>query len=68
MIGPTVMMGIAVPLAIQICRRGRSREGTSVGSVYAVNTIGAILGAFMAGFILLPGVGPAPRRRSWWRD
>ncbi len=57
MIGPTLMMGIAVPLAIQICRRGAHREGTSVGSVYAVNTVGAILGAFMAGFILLPGVG-----------
>ncbi len=57
MVGPTIMMGIAVPLAIQICRRGVNREGTSVGSVYAVNTIGAILGAFAAGFILLPGVG-----------
>ncbi|HEY3296552.1 MAG TPA: fused MFS/spermidine synthase [bacterium] len=57
MIGPTVMMGIAVPLAIQICRRGAQHEGTSVGSVYAVNTVGAILGAFMAGFVLLPGVG-----------
>lgn len=57
MIGPTVMMGIAVPLAIQICRRGVSKEGTSVGSVYATNTIGSILGAFAAGFILLPVVG-----------
>ena len=57
MIGPTVMMGIAVPLAIQICQRGVSREGTSVGTVYGVNTIGAIFGAFTAGFILLPAVG-----------
>ena len=57
MIGPTIMMGIAVPLAIQICQRGANREGTSVGTVYAVNTIGAILGAFMAGFILLPTIG-----------
>ena len=57
MIGPTIMMGIAVPMAIQICQRGASREGTSVGSVYAVNTIGAILGAFVAGFVLLPTLG-----------
>ncbi|MBK6764816.1 MAG: fused MFS/spermidine synthase [bacterium] len=57
MLAPTVMMGIAVPLAIQICRKGVSKEGTSVGNVYAVNTVGAILGAFAAGFILLPSVG-----------
>ena len=57
MIGPTLMMGVSVPLAIQICQRGERREGTSVGSVYAVNTVGAIFGAFTAGFILLPTVG-----------
>ncbi len=57
MIPPTIMMGIAVPLAIQICRKGANKEGTSVGTVYAVNTIGAIFGAFIAGFILLPETG-----------
>lgn len=57
MIAPTLMMGVAVPLAIQICQRGEDREGTSVGTVYSVNTIGAILGAFIAGFVLLPTIG-----------
>lgn len=57
MIGPTVLMGVAVPLAIQICQRGSKREGTSVGTVYAVNTIGAILGAFAAGFLIIPYAG-----------
>ncbi|MCB9365884.1 MAG: fused MFS/spermidine synthase [Calditrichaeota bacterium] len=57
MIGPTLMMGVAVPLAIQICRKGANKEGTSVGTVYAVNTFGAILGAFIAGFVLLPEIG-----------
>ncbi len=57
MIGPTILMGIAVPLAVQICQRGPRREGTSVGTVYAVNTIGAILGAFVAGFVLIPYAG-----------
>ncbi len=46
MIGPTIMMGIAVPLAVHICQQGANREGTSVGNVYAVNTVGAIFGAF----------------------
>ncbi|MBD3337163.1 MAG: tetratricopeptide repeat protein, partial [Candidatus Eisenbacteria bacterium] len=57
MLAPTVLMGIAVPLAVQICQRGPQREGTSVGSVYAINTMGAILGGFAAGFLLLPSVG-----------
>lgn len=57
MIAPTVLMGIAVPLAVQICRRGPRQEGTTVGTVYAVNTVGAILGAFAAGFVLIPAVG-----------
>jgi spermidine synthase len=57
MLGPTVLMGIAVPLAMQICQRGPRREGSSVGTVYADNTVGSILGAFEAGFILIPYVG-----------
>ena len=57
MIGPTILMGIALPLAVQICQRGPKHEGDSVGTVYAVNTIGSIVGAFMAGFVFLPHLG-----------
>jgi len=57
MIGPTVLMGIALPLAVQICQRGPAHEGDSVGTVYAVNTIGSIIGAFAAGFLLMPNLG-----------
>src|SRR5262249_7303952 len=31
--------------------------GRSIGDVYAINTIGAILGSFAAGFVLLPLLG-----------
>ncbi len=57
MIGPTFLMGIALPLAVQICQRGPQHEGDSVGTVYAVNTVGSILGAFAAGFLLMPNLG-----------
>ena len=57
MLPPTLLMGIALPLAVQICQRGEHREGTSVGTVYALNTVGAILGAFVAGFVLVPVAG-----------
>lgn len=57
MVPPTILMGIAVPMAVQICQRGVHREGTTVGTVYAINTLGSILGAFAAGFVLLPLAG-----------
>jgi len=54
---PTLLMGMALPLAIQICQRGPQREGRSVGTVYAVNTLGSILGSFAAGFVFVPLLG-----------
>jgi len=53
---PTLISGAAFPLAVGIDRTvgGASR---SVGDVYAANTIGAILGAWAAGFLLIPAVG-----------
>ena len=57
MIAPTILMGAALPCAVQICQWGRGREGASVGNVYAINTIGAIFGPLAAGFILIPWMG-----------
>jgi len=57
MIAPTLLMGMSVPLAVQICRRGSAREGSTLGTVYAANTVGSILGAFAAGFVLVPFLG-----------
>jgi len=57
MIAPTVLMGIALPLAVHVARRGPRHEGTTVGNVYAANTVGSILGGFAAGFLLVPHLG-----------
>jgi len=54
---PTFMMGAAVPMAIKICTTDVRRVGKFFGNVYAVNTLGAIIGSFMAGFILIPWLG-----------
>jgi len=51
---PTFMMG---PMAIKICTTDVKRVGRFFGNVYAVNTLGAIIGSFMAGFILIPWLG-----------
>jgi spermidine synthase len=54
---PTFIMGSTVPIAIKICTTDIRRVGRFFGNVYAVNTLGAIIGSFMAGFILIPWLG-----------
>jgi spermidine synthase len=57
LIGPTLFLGAAFPLVSRIYARSLSMLGKSIGVAYAVNTIGAILGSFAAGFILIPFLG-----------
>lgn len=54
---PTFMMGAAIPIAIKICARDVKRVGRFFGNVYAANTLGAIFGSFIAGFLLIPWLG-----------
>ena len=55
---PTFLMGGMLPL---VCRclawDGRGAVGEVVGKAYASNTIGAILGACLAGFVMIPVLG-----------
>ncbi len=54
---PTFMMGGAFPLAVKICATELRHVGEYVGNMYAVNTLGAIIGSFGAGFLLIPWLG-----------
>ena len=55
----TFVMGGTLPLVCkEISRRApRSGVGAILGRAYASNTVGTILGSFMAGFVLIPLVG-----------
>lgn len=54
---PTTMMGITLPLlTAAISTRGQS-AGTSVSLLYALNTLGAMCGTLLAGYILIPAIG-----------
>jgi spermidine synthase len=55
---PTTLMGATLPLLSRHFVRddGSSVAGT-VGRLYAINTFGAVVGTFVGGFMLLPGVG-----------
>ena len=54
---PTALMGAAVPMAVTVCTAEVARVGRSVGTVYAVNTGGAIVGSVATGFLLIPWLG-----------
>ena len=57
MILPTFFLGAAFPLVAKLYTPSLSGIGRSVGVAYAVNTAGAVLGSFGAGFLLIPLVG-----------
>jgi len=57
MLPPTLLMGAAFPLVARLYTDGTVNLGKKVGEMYAANTVGAILGSFAAGFILIPALG-----------
>jgi spermidine synthase len=52
---PAILMGMVMPLVlVWASKAGGDASVRRVGRSYAVNTLGAIAGAFMTGFILIP--------------
>jgi spermidine synthase len=54
---PTVLMGGTFPMLAQYVGKKRHKLASRGTLLYAVNTVGASLGAFMAGFFLLSSFG-----------
>ena len=54
---PTVLMGASLPVLARQVADDPDRIGGKVGALYAVNTLGALLGVFLAGFVAIPGIG-----------
>ena len=54
---PTLLSGMALPLAARCVSRGVAQVASDVGRVYSVNTVGAIAGALLTGLLLLPTIG-----------
>ncbi|MCP4676436.1 MAG: hypothetical protein GY854_13170 [Deltaproteobacteria bacterium] len=50
----TFCMGATFPLTVRIVSHGLGRIGRDVGSVYALNTFGAICGSFLSAFVFVP--------------
>ena len=54
---PAFFMGGTLPMMSQYLVRSRDELGQTASALYAVNTFGAVLGAYMAGFHLPPLIG-----------
>ncbi|MEJ2215819.1 MAG: fused MFS/spermidine synthase [Gemmatimonadota bacterium] len=57
MLVPTILMGMTVPMVAKIYTRRLGRLGASLGTVYAMNTVGGVVGSLVAGFVLVPVLG-----------
>ncbi len=57
MLVPTTMMGAAFPIACELFAAGVAETGKSVGRIYVFNTVGAIAGALVTGFVLVRTLG-----------
>lgn len=55
---PTLCMGATLPLLARFATADGSAEaGQQVGRLYGANTLGAVVGVGLAGFVLLPNLG-----------
>jgi spermidine synthase len=53
----TLLMGGVFPLTVRVATGGLETVGHDIGNAYALNTVGAIVGSFLSGFIVLPRLG-----------
>lgn len=57
MLPPTLAMGATLPLVANLFRETERSLGLNLSRLYATNTLGAMTGAALAGFLLLPWLG-----------
>jgi spermidine synthase len=54
---PAICMGMSLPLLVAGITSDPGRFGHCLGRLYAVNTLGGVIGPFAAGFLLIPMLG-----------
>lgn len=60
---PTILLGMVSPFAIRLTLDGIGTAGRSAGNLYALSTVGSIIGAFLPVLVLIPDLGV---RRSFF--
>ncbi len=54
---PTILLGMVSPYAIRLTMDRVGNAGTRAGSLYALSTVGSIIGAFLPVLVLIPAWG-----------
>lgn len=57
LIVPTTLMGGTLPVMTRFLVRASDNLGTEIGRLYALNTLGAMAGCALAGFVLIRSIG-----------
>ncbi len=56
---PVTLLGCVSPFAIRLAITDPAKAGTTSGRVYAISTLGSILGTFLPVLLLIPSIGTA---------
>jgi spermidine synthase len=54
---PVVLLGCVSPFAVRLQSRSVASTGHTAGTIYALSTLGSILGVFLPTLVLIPSVG-----------
>jgi spermidine synthase len=54
-----VLLGATFPFAVRILARDENEAGSASAKIYAVNTLGSVVGSIGAGFFIIPALGYA---------
>lgn len=54
---PSVLLGMVAPFAVRLKLSDARTGGRTAGTLYAISTIGSIVGTFLAGFVLIAWLG-----------
>lgn len=51
---PSILLGMVSPFAARLKMKNIALSGATVGNLYAISTVGSIIGVFLSGFFLIP--------------
>jgi spermidine synthase len=57
MLVPTVLMGMTLPVVVGALGREKEQYEQEAGLAYGTNTLGAVMGTLLAGYLLIPWLG-----------
>ena len=54
---PLTLLAMISPYAIKLALADLRKTGKTAGKLYAISTVGSVLGAILTGYVLIPGIG-----------